>query len=288
MKFIKTNNEGPKEMQLKNRISVVIVTYNRPDEVNKAIYSVLNQSVKPLEIIVIDDASSAPTQIKIKDSRIKLIRFNIEHGVSSSRNCGISISKGDYVAFIDDDCLATERWLEEIQKGIEIGADILGGPLIPILKAKPPSWWDEFDLGFFAGVGNSTNHVIWGGNMVLRKDVFKKIGGFNPKIGRQKGTLLSHEETQLISKADHHFKVLFMPEAKVYHLVKAERLTLSYIIRWSYYSGKSQKIALGINKRVGYLFIKTFIGLANPFSNVKKSARITKFALLIELLGSIF
>jgi glycosyltransferase involved in cell wall biosynthesis len=128
-------------MELETRISVVIVTYNRPNEVHLAVNSLLHQSVKPLEIIVIDDASSTPVQIKFKDSRIKLIRFSEEHGLSKSRNHGIFESKGDYVAFIDDDCIATEHWLEEIQKGIELGGDILGGPLIPLFRAKPPNWW---------------------------------------------------------------------------------------------------------------------------------------------------
>jgi glycosyltransferase involved in cell wall biosynthesis len=283
-----TKNRRHNEMELEARISVIIVTYNRPDEAKKAIKSLLNQSVKPFEIIVIDDASSTPLQMKIEDSRIKLIRFNEERGLSGARNCGISESIGDYLAFIDDDCIATKHWLEEIQKGIKAGGDILGGPLRPMLRTKPPVWWDEYDLGYFAGVGNSKNHAIWGANMIFRKEVFKKIGVFNPKIGRQKGKLLAHEDAYLISKGRENYKVLFMPKAVVYHLVRAERLTLRYIIRWSYYAGKSQKIASGPNKLAIYFFLKILMELVNPFSSTKKSAKIEKIARLAELFGAVF
>jgi glycosyltransferase involved in cell wall biosynthesis len=274
-------------MELETRISVVVVTYNRPDEVKKAINSLLHQSVKPFEIIVIDDASSSPLQMKIEDSRIKLIRFNEERGLSGARNYGISASKGNYLAFMDDDCIANKYWLEEIQKGIKAGGDILGGPLRPRFRAKPPLWWDEYDLGYFAGVGNSKNHAIWGANMIFRKEVFRKIGVFNPKIGRQKGKLLACEDACLISRGRDHYKVLFMPKAEVYHLVRAERLTLRYIIRWSYYSGKSQKIASGPNKLAIYFFLRALMELANPFSSAKKSAKIEKVARMVELFGAV-
>jgi glucosyl-dolichyl phosphate glucuronosyltransferase len=274
-------------LSTETKISVVIVTYNRPAEISKAVGSLMIQTIKPFEIIVIDDASVVPFILKPEDQRIKIVRFDKEHGLSSSRNYGIQLSKGDYVAFIDDDCIANANWLEEIQKGIDRGAEILGGPLRPLFKAEPPTWWDEYDLGFFVGVGNSKDNAIWGANMIFKKTAFNKIGCFNTKIGRQKGKLFACEDAHLISKGRVSCKVMFMPNAEVRHLVKAERLSLRYILRWSYYAGKSQKIASGPNKRAGYLFLKAFIELSNPFSTAKKSAKIRKVALMAELVGTL-
>lgn len=229
------------------RISAVVVTYNRPEEVRKAVDSLANQAVKPFEIIIIDNGSSPPLSMKVDGSKMKLIRFDEEIGLSRARNYGIKVAKGEYIAFMDDDCIASKHWIEEIQKGIKAGGDILGGPLRPRFRAKPPNWWNEKDLGYFVGVGNPETRVIWGANMVFRREVFRKIGVFNPKIGRQKGKLLSDEESYLIAKGKESCKILFMPKAEVFHVVTSERLTLRYIIRWSYYSGKSQKIAQGLN-----------------------------------------
>lgn len=88
-----------------DRISVVIVTYNRPAEVKEAVRSLINQSVKPFEILVIDDGSDPCLTMNVDFPNFKLIRFDKERGLSNSRNFGINESKGDYVAFLDDDTI---------------------------------------------------------------------------------------------------------------------------------------------------------------------------------------
>lgn len=69
-------------------ISVVIVTYNRPKDVMETINSLLNQSYEPLEIIVIDDGSDPPLNLKSTIKNLVLIRFDEEIGVSRARNYG--------------------------------------------------------------------------------------------------------------------------------------------------------------------------------------------------------
>jgi glucosyl-dolichyl phosphate glucuronosyltransferase len=281
---------------MQTRISVIIVNYNRPIEVKGAVQSLLSQSMEPFEIIIIDDASKSPLRMEVTDSKIKLIRFDRELGLSAARNYGISIAKGEYVAFIDDDAVASKQWIEEIQNGIMLGGEILGGPLRPLFKAEPPNWWSEKDLGYFVGVGNSEKREIWGANMVFKKEVFQKIGVFNPNIGRQKGKLLAFEDSNLISRGKKSFRLLFLPKAKVFHLVRSQRLTLRYIIRWSYNHGKSQKIELGDNKlciarwQVGafYFFFKAMVKLLDPFTKSAKSVRILQVAIMAETLGIIF
>jgi len=272
------------------RISAVVVTYNRPEEVKKAVDSLVNQSVEPFEIIIIDNGSSPPLSMKVDGSKMKLIRFDEEVGLSRARNYAINVAKGEYIAFIDDDCIASKHWIEEIQKGMRAGVDVLGGPLKPRFRAKPPEWWNEKGLGYIVGVGNSETRDIWGGNMVFRREVFRKIGVFNPNIGRKKGRLLSGEDSDLITKGKERCKILFMPNAEVFHLVMSERLTLRYIMRWSYYSGKSQRIASGPGLGAFYNILKiliTMIELLNPFIKSEKSARIKKVAIIAELVGTI-
>jgi glycosyltransferase involved in cell wall biosynthesis len=269
-------------------VSVIVVTYNRPKEAVQAVQSLLNQTLKPLEIILIDNGSTPPFEEKFKDLRVKQVRFDEESGLSNARNYGIKIAQGNYIAFIDDDCFAEKHWLENIQKGITAQADVLGGPLRPRFRSKPPSWWSEKDLGYFVGVGNNEKQDIWGGNMIFKKDFFQRIGLFNPNVGRRKGKLLAGEDSDLISKGKNSCKIMFIPDAVVFHLVRSERLTLSYLIRWSFNSGRSQRIACGRPSPLAiYKFMDAYARWLNPFAQSGKSGRIRKVAVMVEQLGTI-
>ena len=87
-------------------VSVVIPTYNRADLVPRAIHSVLAQSYAPVEVIVVDDASTdgtATVMAGITDPRVTYIRCSANRGVSAAKNIGVRASKGELLAFLDDD-----------------------------------------------------------------------------------------------------------------------------------------------------------------------------------------
>ena len=86
------------------KISVIIPTFNRIGLLQRAIDSVLSQSLKPYEIIVVDDGSTDGTGdiIKQKYKSIKIIQQK-NSGVSAARNNGIKHAKGDWIAFLDSD-----------------------------------------------------------------------------------------------------------------------------------------------------------------------------------------
>ncbi|MGD0645059.1 MAG: glycosyltransferase family 2 protein [Candidatus Bathyarchaeia archaeon] len=270
-------------LRLETRISIVIVSYNRPREVQETVRSLFNQSVKPFEILVIDDGSDPPLKMAVDFPDFKLIRFDKEQGLSNSRNFGINAAKGEYVAFLDDDTVPSQHWLEAVQNGISSGADVMGGPLRPLYKARPPSWWTEKDFGYMAGVGNIYGQRIWGANMIFKKNVFNKIGFFDSRLGRKKGKLMSCEEDKLIKKARLCCHYLFLPEAEVLHLVPSRRMTLNYIIRWNYYEGKSTRILNG-RRTIKTLYDILMIGknMLNPFLMFNKSARIKQIAEMVS------
>src|SRR5919108_5347101 len=91
------------------RVSVVITAYNRPDFLKSAIESVLAQTFRDFELIIIDDCS--PTDLSsIVEQFGAGIRFHRQErngGLSHARNTGVELARGDYVAFLDDD----DEWL---------------------------------------------------------------------------------------------------------------------------------------------------------------------------------
>jgi glycosyltransferase involved in cell wall biosynthesis len=87
-------------------------TYNRAEFVGPAIESVLNQTMGDFELLVVDDASTDHTEAAVSrfgDSRVKYVRQPRNGGDAASRNAGIELSRGRYVAFLDDD----DSWVPE-------------------------------------------------------------------------------------------------------------------------------------------------------------------------------
>lgn len=94
---------------MKTKISVYITSYNQKDYLKKAIESVLNQTLRPDEILIIDDGSTDGSRELIKDysrNHPKLIHYHFNEknlGISKTRNKALSLLSGDYVTFVDGD-----------------------------------------------------------------------------------------------------------------------------------------------------------------------------------------
>lgn len=95
-------------------VSVVIPTRDRVDHLRRAADSVLKQSQDDLELIIVDDASEDGTaaylaELASRDSRVRTVRNAVARGGAGARNDGISRSRGQWIAFLDDD----DEWLPE-------------------------------------------------------------------------------------------------------------------------------------------------------------------------------
>ena len=96
-------------------VSVVIATYRRPQLVVRAVRSALNQGLREIEVIVVDDASCDDTAQQVRalnDERVRYVRHESNRGLPASRNTGIRMARGRYIAFLDDD----DEWLTDKTK----------------------------------------------------------------------------------------------------------------------------------------------------------------------------
>lgn len=103
--------------KLKPCVSVIIATRNNETTIRASINSMLRQSMPPLEILVIDDASDDDSlaiihALAAKDSRIKVVENPNQLGTGLSRNIGLSMAKGDFIAFQDGDDVSSWSRLE--------------------------------------------------------------------------------------------------------------------------------------------------------------------------------
>jgi len=89
------------------KVSIIIPTYNRPEQTTAAIQSVLNQTFKDFELIVVDDCSTPAFRFDSlpDDTRLRLITLEQNSGVSAARNRGIEQASGEWIAFLDSDDL---------------------------------------------------------------------------------------------------------------------------------------------------------------------------------------
>lgn len=161
-------------------ISVVITTYNRAHLLPRAIKSVLKQTLKPLEIIVVDDGSSDTTSEVIK--AFPTIRYIKKEnaGISSARNYGIKAAKGRYIAFLDDD----DVWLEDkLKLQYAQKSDFSHTNEIWIhnnkevqQKAhhKKPEGWCFYENINFCKISPST--------VMIKKEIFEIVGFFDESL----------------------------------------------------------------------------------------------------------
>src|SRR5581483_12146947 len=93
-------------------VSVIIPTYNRRDFVREAIASVLAQAYQDFEVIIVDDGSQDDTHAVIQEFPGVRYIYQENRGVSAARNRGVTVSQGEFLAFLDSDDIWRPRKLE--------------------------------------------------------------------------------------------------------------------------------------------------------------------------------
>jgi len=167
-------------------VSIVIPTYNRVRDLERALKSVLAQTYSHWEVLIIDNYSNDNTDNLINgfnDSRLKLFKIHNEGVIAASRNLGILKAKGDYVALLDSDDWWVPQKLEESLKYLKQGADLVYHDLFVVTKSDQKFFWKlartrNLKSPVFDDLlinGNAINNS----SVVVRRDVLNKINGFS-------------------------------------------------------------------------------------------------------------
>src|SRR5579862_843874 len=190
------------------QVSVVVPTYNRRDLLMALLESLRTQTLAPeaFEIIVVcdggtDGTSEAVARLASNDARIHLVQQQ-QGGPAAARNAGARAAKGQYVAFTDDDCLASPRWLENL---IAPFAD----PETVAVQGKTMT-----DLSLVGPlthqlVNESKSYIMPTCNVAYRRDLFIKMGGFDERF------LFLNEDVDLGWRFEASGVICFAPDALI-------------------------------------------------------------------------
>lgn len=213
----------------KSRVSVVVVTRNRKEELKACMRSILGSENSPFEIIVVDSGSEIPvsTWLKKKFPKVKIIRSDENVGAAAGRNLGIKASGGDYIFFMDDDAtidkftmgLLLKVFRENKKTGIvqPLVYDMQkrnyvqgAGHTINLLTGRARAWGlmekDRGQYGFLREI------PMTGGICLIKREVFRKIGLFDEDY------FIPYEDSDLCIRATKAgYKVFCSGEAKSWH-----------------------------------------------------------------------
>jgi glucosyl-dolichyl phosphate glucuronosyltransferase len=261
-----------------SEICVIVCSFNRCNYLPKLLESLKTQTLSKerFEILIVDNNSTDDTMKIVntfQDSifNLKYI-FESRQGLSISRNRGMRETESPLVVYIDDDAYAEPEWLASFVESFEKDDRVVcvGGPVKLDWQGEKPDWIPEKYESLFTSVDYGSeeryltagNYLV-GANMGFRKDWLKEQGGFPENLGRKGYCLISGEEALIYKKVfESGNKVLYHPDAKVWHRVTNERKTKRWFFRRLFWDGATQPILdSGVDQKKGIYLKGAYLDL---------------------------
>jgi glycosyltransferase involved in cell wall biosynthesis len=239
-------------------VSIVFATRYRCARLGQTLDALARQRwpADQLEIIIADNGSTDDTRAVVEraatGSRGVSVRylFVAPPGKSHAVNAALHLTRGDLVAFTDDDVQPAPDWISALARAVQdTSADFVAGRMRPIWESEAPGWLSPSLYGVLAIPDNGPERLPIaadtpsqvmpiGANMAVRAAVIARLGGLRTDLGKLAGSLRTGE--------DHEFflrllragcRGVYEPGALVWHVVPAERLTRGYFRRWLHQNG---------------------------------------------------
>jgi len=224
-------------------ISVCIATYRRADRLALLLDDLGRQTLPPVEVVVVDNDAQRSAEQVVAQAAAKLpfpVRYEVQplKNISITRNRTVALAGGRWLAFVDDDERAPERWLELLHAAaLDWSVDGVLGPVVPMLPAEAPRWisrgrfyeWPRHRSGTLV-----PRNQLRFGNVLLRASLLHGGEPFDPAYG-----LTGGEDGDLLSRlAQNGARIAWCDEAMVHEPVEAARLSLRWLMRRSLRGGQ--------------------------------------------------
>lgn len=211
-------------------ISCIIPTHNRALKLQTAIQTVLSQTYRNLELLIVDDQSKDNTKetveiAALQDHRIRYL-LNPQKGANNARNFGITHAKGEYIAFLDDD----DRWVNtKLEKQLNafngLGSDY-GVVYCTFARKSIKGKAVRYHPSRFSRVknGNILNRLlkrnyITTSTLFVKAEVFQKSGMFSPKYK-------SFQDWEILTRIACDYQFYYLKEVLVHLHESTDSITL--------------------------------------------------------------
>jgi GT2 family glycosyltransferase len=227
--------------------TVGVVTYGRPEHVADLLESLLEQTLVPPEILVVDDSHADRTRETIGAYRDRFARAGADlrylarvgpDSMPGARNTVLNCSDGDIVCFLDDDVVCSPEWFETVLGVFEHQLDVtaVGGPAISVdgeleLRRevrRDPENQNRIDA-FGRTVSRAKNWIppepvdtqrLEGANMSFRREALAEVGGFDLDYDRGPAKFEEVDTmARLVRRGD---RLVYHPDALVHHFEASE------------------------------------------------------------------
>jgi glycosyltransferase involved in cell wall biosynthesis len=287
-------------------VSVVVCTRDRPEDLVRCLESVASLRTRPLEVLVVDNCPSDEQTRHVCEAFP--VRYLLEPlpGQSRARNRGILESRGELVAFTDDDCVVDAAWLDGL--GAEVSDPLalaFTGYVGPLELETPSQFLFEAHGGFDRGFRRRVFHGVWtnpalvagrvgaGANAIFRRDAFERIGLFAEDLGPGTPARAADDTDIFCRILDAGYRIAFDPARVVWHRHRRDEHALRRIV--SDYGVSSSAFAarrLGRHRDPSALRILTWWWLEHGPSDLAalvrgRPARLPARAIAAELAGTL-
>lgn len=197
-------------------VSAVVCTYNGSELIEECIESLLSQSFDhSYEVVIVDDGSTDGTAELVQgidSARLRLIEHDRNRGLAAARNTGWQSTDGTIVAYIDDDAIAPQDWLQSLYEGYDEDIDGVGG----YPAEYGDSHIDRYEVTRTEVIYGKEGEDVEGAggmNMSFRRSVLSDIGGFDDQF-----THIADDADLNRRLLDEGYTLRVDPSIRVYHM----------------------------------------------------------------------
>ena len=251
------SNNPANEQRLDMKVSIIFATYNRNKILTQTLQGLAEMDTTGLdwEVVLVDNAGNDETA-RIADafSASLPLKFIVETapGKNNALNTALNHASGDLFIFTDDDIIPDPAWAKSLVDAADRwqDSDLFGGRILPKYPAgktaaaiNDPEFmavtyviadWDLPEGEHFPVT------KTWGPNMMVRRRVFDQGLRFNPEIGPTGGNYVMGSEIDFLKRARAAgYTDVYVPSALVYHQIRSEQLTHSWIFGRAFRLGRS-------------------------------------------------
>lgn len=254
-------------MERRISIDLIVCTYNNAALLDGTLEAVARQRVPrgvEWQVVVVDnnctDETAEVLERHARSGRLPLrVVAEPEQGLTPARVCGVRATAGEWVAFVDDDCLLAENWVEQAARfaAEHPACGAFGGRVTPEWETSPPPYVLSHRYAYAGkSLGETAHRRPWlaGAGLVVRRRALESCGWLDKQFleDRTGGRLVSGGDMEIALRVAAAHELWYNPACVIRHVIPARRMSREYLGRITRALGASRHNAEALKWKGSY------------------------------------